>query len=169
MIERFSPDHKLWSRFVKHLERVAMAPWALDEAGDPVPSRVYLGAVEGGEVIAHMTLKIQPIRVPTGSGEGAILEAPDGETLCEAFVQTFAVDEDHRRRGHGRALQQAATATAKALGCYQLRSWASLDKGANYALKIGLGFAIHPALTETKDGQPVGGAFFVKTVRDDAN
>ena len=47
-------------------------------------------------------------------------------------MQTFAVEPDFRRQGHGRALQLAALDMSARLGCYQMRSWSTVDKQANY-------------------------------------
>lgn len=45
-----------------------------------------------------------------------------------------------------------------ALGACQMRSWSSLDKTANYALKLSLGFAAHPAVqTAGLTGEPISG------------
>ena len=84
--------------------------------------------------------------------------------MRETFAQTFAVEEVYRRRGHGRALQLEALTLTKDLGAHQMRSWSSLDKQANYALKMNLGFAVCPAVYETDAGLKVSGVYFVKTV-----
>ena len=97
-------------------------------------------------------------------GEARSLTFGDGEPLYEMFVQTFAVEAAFRRRGHGRALQQAALALTAERGCHQMRSWSSLDKPEKYALKLALGFAVHPAISEAGNGQQISGVYFIKTV-----
>ena len=44
-----------------------------------------------------------------------------------------------------------------------MRSWSSLDKPANYALKLALGFAVHPGYDYVaRLDKWVPGAFFIK-------
>jgi GNAT superfamily N-acetyltransferase len=162
-VERFSPDHALWPDYVRHLKRHNMARWVLGDDDQSLPDIIFLGTVENQDVIGHVTLKEQVIQVPVEDATVPLLDG-DGNPVRETFVYTFAVDEDFRRQGHGRALQVAAIATTKALGCYQMRSWCSLDKPANYALKLSLGFAVHPAVQTTEHGRRIGGVYFVKTV-----
>ena len=45
-----------------------------------------------------------------------------------------------------------------------MRSWSSLDRRENYALKLGMGFAMDPAVHEAAGGQRVSGVYFVKRV-----
>ena len=45
-----------------------------------------------------------------------------------------------------------------------MRSWSSLDKPANYALKLSLGFAMHPSVHDAASGYQVSGVYFVKRV-----
>ncbi len=164
-----TPDHDLWLACFAHLERTDMLRWVVDERGLLRERLHLLGAVEAGQIVGHLSLKRQPILVPATIGSGGVetpVAGPDGAPLEELFVYTFAVDEGFRRRGIGRALQLAGLELARELGCYQVRSWSSLDKTANYALKIGLGFGIHPAVYTTESGLAVSGVYFVKTVAD---
>ncbi len=166
-VETFTLKHRLWPACVEHLERVGMTQWVLDENLQPKPDIYFLGMVEGDTVVGHITLLLQDIVCPETAWSSHLdrtLRLPDGEPLRETFVQTFAVDEAYRRRGYGLALQKAALALTRELGCYQMRSWASLDRPANYALKLSLGFAVHPAIYETSGGQQISGVYFIKTV-----
>ncbi len=166
-VESFTLEHRLWPACVEHLERVGMAHWVLDDNRQPKPGIYFLGVVEGDAVVGHITLLLQDIVCPEtewSSEMDRTVRLPDGEPLRETFVQTFAVDQEHRRRGYGLALQKAALALTRELGCYQMRSWSSLDKPANYALKLSLGFAVHPATYEAPGGQQISGVYFVKTV-----
>ncbi len=131
-----------------------------------LPGLYALSAVQADRVIGHITLKMQPILIPAAVPGTAPrkLAGTGGRSLRELFVRSFAVDAAHRRQGHGRALQLAALELARCLGCYQLRSWSSLDKTANYALKLELGFAVHPAIQHTAEGLPVCGVYFVQVV-----
>jgi GNAT superfamily N-acetyltransferase len=152
----FSPDHQLWPAYRAHLERVGMARWA-----QPAPDMFFLGVCQDETIIGHLSLRVQPIIIP---GDQTI-PGPDGEPLRETYVQTFAVEESYRRQGFGRALQLAALDLTKDLGCYQMRSWSSLDKSANYALKLDLGFAAHPAIFEAPNGEKIGGVYFVRAIQ----
>lgn len=83
--------------------------------------------------------------------------------LWESFVQTFQVEEASRRQGLGTALEQAAIALSRELGCYQMPSWSSFDKVANYAVKFQLGFAFCPGtFIVPRTGKQIPGGWFVK-------
>lgn len=166
-VVRITPKHPLWLAFVIHLGQHGMARYALAEDGAPQPDTYYLAAAIGDRVVGNLCLRLQPLTIPPGEPEGGEptpLLGSGGEPLTELFVRTFAVDDDFRRQGHGRELQLAAVALARDLGCYQMRSWSSLDKSANYALKISLGFALHPAVEVVPSGERISGAFFVMHV-----
>ena len=166
MVERIEPGHVLWEALRAHLARVDMESWVIDKAGRPVPDVYFLGVVDNEYVVGHISIKLQDIIIPATEWGGGI-ERPltkDDRRLTETFVQTFAVDEAHRRRGHGRILQLAALDLTKEIGAYQMRSWSSLDKLGNYMLKLNLGFAAHPAIYETATGLRVSGVYFVKVV-----
>jgi GNAT superfamily N-acetyltransferase len=143
-----------------------MVRWALGD-GQPAPDVHFLGVIEADQVIGHISVRVQDLVTPLTEwsvGQDHGLRGSAGEPLRETFVNTFAVDETHRRQGFGRALQIAALDLTRELGCYQMRSWSSLDRTANFALKISLGFAVFPAVYTTGSGQPISGAYFVKTV-----
>lgn len=164
---RVHPGHPLWLAFVIHLGRHDMARHALDDDGAPQPNLHYLAAALGDQVVGNLCLRHQPITFPkAGEETGPVpLLGPSGEPVTELFVCTFAVDADYRRQGHGRELQIAGLALARELGCYQVRSWSSLDKTANFALKMSLGFALHPAVEVfAPGGPPISGAYFVMRV-----
>ena len=162
-----APTHPDWPALVAHLHRVNDARWVLDDEDKPHASTYFLAIEYGDAIIASLTLKRQPITIPAtdwSGGETHWLCGPGNLPLEELFVQTFSVEEAHRRQGHGVALQRAGLALAADLGCYQVRSWSSLDRPANYALKLKLGFAVHPAIFATDTGLEVSGVYFVKTI-----
>jgi GNAT superfamily N-acetyltransferase len=166
-VERFAPDHGLWPAYRAHLARHGMERWVIGKDDRPLADLFFLGVAAMGQVIGHITLKVQPITLPAtewSDNQPVYLADTDGDRLHETFVQTFAVDEAHRRQGHGRALQLAALALTRNLGCYQMRSWSSADKTANYALKLSLGFAVHPSVMVARPRQRISGVYFVKTV-----
>ncbi len=167
MTEQFAPKHPLWTEYVAHLERVNMAKWIMDEKGQPLPNVYFSGICDGNKVVGHISIQVQDIVSPAtewSKGKEVPVLGADGKILRETFVQTFAVEKTYRRQGHGSALQLSALKLTKELGCYQMRSWSSADKNANYALKLKLGFAAHPAVSQTMDGQSISGVYFVKTV-----
>jgi GNAT superfamily N-acetyltransferase len=163
-IRRVSDGDAAWPAFVAHLERARMARHALDDAGRLADDFHALAAVEGDEVVGHLVLNCRPLVVPEtewSAGRDHAVRGADGEPVTETFVATFAVDEGHRRRGHGRALQRAALDLSRELGAWQMRSWSSLDRPENYALKLSLGFTASPT-TEPwgRDGSSVCGMYF---------
>ncbi len=169
-VERIEPGNALWPDCINHLKRVNMARWVIEHGSELIEGLICLGYVREGKVIGHLTFKVQDIVCPAtewSGGEELIVRGADGQPLTETYVYTFAVEEKYRRRGIGRDLQLAALDWTRRLGCYQMRSWSSTDKEANYALKVSLGFAIHPGTYETASGYPVSGVYFVKTVGGD--
>lgn len=168
-ITTFHPTEGNWPEFIHHLERVEMTRHALRHGG-PKADCHYIGVIVADRVIGHISVKEQPLVVEssglTDDHSLPLLDADD-EPLTEIFVQTFAVEEAFRRQGHGRILQSAALQLGYEHGCYQMRSWSSADRPANYALKIGMGFAIVPALYPTPGGAPISGAYFVKRITGD--
>ncbi len=165
IIRVLTTDHH-WLAVVAHLRRVEMGRWVLDDHDSALPDVHFIAAINDKQVIGHIALKRQPIIIPStewAGGKETTLTLQDGKVLFEAFVQTFAVEEVYRRHGYGRELQLAALELTSDLSCYQMRSWSSLDKNANYALKLSLGFAFHPARSEASDGLQISGGYFVKT------
>lgn len=150
MIQHFTPDLADWPALVAHLQRTGDARWVLDAQGEPFDCVFYLGVVDRREVVGSITIKLQPMLIPatewSGGAETPVC-GPDGRELHETFVQTFSVEPAHRR-----------------LGAYQMRSWSSLDRPENYALKLRLGFAVYPAIFVAGNGQEISGVYFVKTV-----
>jgi GNAT superfamily N-acetyltransferase len=167
-ILQLDPGDQLWQSLTTHLADNGDARWVLDESGQPKDvSLLFLAAVIDGQVVGNLTLMKQGLTVPATEWAGERdrnLYAGDGERLSEMFVQTFSVAEDYRRRGIGRALQEEGLRQTRLMGCYQMRSWSSLDKKANYLLKFGMGFAFQPAIQETAGGLKVSGGYFVMVV-----
>lgn len=153
------PDDADWQLYVDHLKRVKM--WGAANYGGFAKEQDSHFAVRNAEdIVAHICIRKQPLRIfasSTTDDNALDLMGPDGAPLYEAFVSTFAVEEAYRRQGYGQAL-----ACAKEQGCYQMRSWSSADKDANYALKIKMGFVIQPALYPMPGGDPISGVYFIK-------
>ncbi len=156
----------LWPEFIAHLKRTGDNRWVLD--GEELKENVHcIGTAWNDDVIGHISLHLRDIAIPatewSGNEEG-YLAGDHGGRLRETFVNSFHVEEEHRRRGYGRELQLAALDLTGELGAIQLRSWCSLDKPAAYALKLSLGFAAHPAVSEAWNGMLVSGVYFLKRV-----
>ena len=169
-ISRLDPDHPNWEALAAHLAAHGDASWVLDGGGQPKNGRlVFLGALVDEQLVGSLTLLKQPIEIPAtewAEDRELCLRDAGGSVLYEMFVQTFSVDEAYRRRGIGRALQEEALQQARMLGCYQVRSWSSLDKTANYELKLAMRFAFHPAIYQTDSGLKVSGGYFIRVVQE---
>ena len=81
--------------------------------------------------------------------------------LAAAKVLAFGVLPAHRKVGIGRRLLDAALARATELDCHQLRSQRAGNNPKNHALKLEMGFAVHPILR----GEDTGGVYFVMPLR----
>ena len=164
-----TPEHASWQALVSHLHVCAQAKWVLDEGGRPKEEHLYFLGLRIGEGVAgSLTLKKQEIVIPHTAWAGdrdRLVKDKDDHPLYETFVQSFFVEEYHRQQGHGAALQLTALEKTRALGCYQMRSWSSLDKDANYRLKLKLGFGFHPEVQGTPSGLAVSGGYFVRAVQ----
>jgi GNAT superfamily N-acetyltransferase len=163
------PDSPLHTKYAEHLKRIEDSHHAFTpEDGEGF----VIVAMKNNRVVGHISIKHQPIAhrddLPI-----ELLEMPNKRFtdthppgLVEGFVQTFEVEEDYQRRGIGSQLQQAAFAECCQRGLYQMRSWSSLDRPANFALKIALGFAVHPGhYYLSKQNKWVAGAYFVKSCK----
>ncbi len=163
-----TPAHPRWPDYCAHLHACDHGQWVLDEHNAPLQQGlVFLAALEGDEIVGSLSLLPQQITIPPtdwAEDRDRVLRDAEGNPIFETLVQTFFVDPPHRRQGHGRALQLAALQKTRELGCFQMRSWSSLDKPANYQLKLSLGFAFHPEVQVTASGLKVSGGYFVRTV-----
>lgn len=166
-ILRVDPAHPRWAEHVAHLRRVDHAQWVLGDDGRPMEPFLFLAAIDDDAVAGNLSLREQGIVLPPTEWSGGVehpLHDEAGEPVRETFVMTFAVEASHRRRGIGRALQEAAVSWTRERGCVQMRSWSSMDKPKNYALKLSMGFAMHPAVHDAAGGFQVSGVYFVKRV-----
>lgn len=165
MIKPFNITQPDWALFVRHLKQVKMARHCLVN-DEPRPDTHYFGMMVKERVVGHIAIRVQPLLVPASkSTDDAPLQLTrDDAPLMETFVQTFAVEESFQRRGYGRALQEAAIQATRELGCYQMRSWSSGDRQANYALKLSMGFGVLPASYPVPGGETISGVYFVMRV-----
>ncbi len=164
-IEPITTDHPGEEDLEAHLRRIGQERDFPDLSGD---GYFALGVFDGEKMVGNISIKVQPIEVPEKIPLN-ILELPQktfrettGGDILEGFIQSFAVEEKHRRRGLGRRLQEAALNECRRSSLYQMRSWSSVDKPANFALKLSLGFAIHPGYDYVaRLDKWVPGVFFV--------
>lgn len=163
-----TPQDPRWQAFVDHLNACGQAKWVLEEDGSPKQDELYfLGVWLEEQVIGNLTLIKRPIVIPPSEWAGErdrVLRDDSSQPVTETFVQTFFVEVAHRKQGHGAALQRAALNKTRELGCYQMRSWSSLDKNANYRLKFKLGFGFHPEIQVAASGLAVSGGYFIRVV-----
>lgn len=119
-----------------------------------IEESILLGAFAEDQCVGFLRLLIQII----GSDEGSPPITHGGEPLREGYVMAFAVLPDYRRQGIGQRLQERAIAVCKQRNCYQIRSRSPVTSQENYALKLKMGYAIHPS--DKNDSY-----YFIKTLR----
>jgi GNAT superfamily N-acetyltransferase len=156
MIQQINKNDKYWQSFIMHLKEAKM----LEHINLESPEYLYIVKIVENEVIGHITLIKKILEVPLLKREP--IRHKENE-LFEYFVQTFYVSENYRRNGYGKQLQNKAYELSCIKGAYQMRSWSSYDKSANYQLKIELGFTMHPGHTYiSKTNQYIPGVYFIK-------
>jgi GNAT superfamily N-acetyltransferase len=168
-VQHFTAESPGWLAYVAHLKRVDMRH-GVDNQNQPKDNCYYLGVSLPSDtpdemrVIGHIALCRQPLHVPAShltDNQPRSLTLADNTPLYEMFVESFAVETQYRRKGYGRALQIAAIQVTQDADCYQMRSWSSADRTANYALKLSLGFSVHPALYPMPGVEPISGVYFI--------
>lgn len=103
--------------------------------------QLVLAALDVEHVEGFLLLLVQVI----GGEEGRPPIMRNDRPLMEGYVNAFGVDPVRRRRGIGRALQEAAIRHCEAAGCYQIRSRSPVTAVENYALKLAMGYTIQPS------------------------
>lgn len=119
-----------------------------------IEESILLGAFVDNRCVGFLRVLIQII----GSDEGRPPITHAGKPLREGYVIAFAVVPNHRRQGIGQMLQERAIAQCQQRGCYQIRSRSPITSHENYALKLKMGYAIHPS--DKNDSY-----YFIKTFR----
>ena len=138
-IEPLTPEHLRWHELLACVETEGQRRW-LEFALEHHLSSHVLAAFKEGVVAGFLRFVVQPI----GPADYCPPLMLDGEILTEAKILAFGVSGQFRRQGIGILLQIAAIDHARARGCYQVRSWSTLDHIANHHLKLRLGFSAHP-------------------------
>jgi GNAT superfamily N-acetyltransferase len=165
-IDEWFPQHPRWPDLETYAHQNDLVHGVINEDGLTPTSHflVALVADETGEDVAGLLMfLVQPIGPEM---DCPILVDSNGNELTEAKIRAFHVDTPHRRRGIGTTLQRATLEKAANLGCFQVRSRSASSRDANYAIKIKLGFACHPAIRQLRSGDETG-VYWVK--RADTN
>lgn len=126
--------------------------WATFEAEWHERSHILV-AHHDEEILGFLRYVVQPIG-PDNDCPPVCLEE---KYLREAKILAFAVRQAYRRRGIGRALQERLIEIARTDGLYQIRSHSGGESSANRALKLALGFGVHPIIR----GDDHRGAYFI--------
>lgn len=156
-IEEWKATHPHYLDFLNCLHETApdQAPFVTGGYYGTLPTRLWVAKVQN-QVAGFLRIVLQPI--------GPEAHCPPLEVkatmLIEAKIHAFAVREEFRKRGIGRALQQKAIQRAQELGCFQLSSYSPYECTANHRLKLGLGFAAQPE-THFEEGREVKGVYFL--------
>ena len=158
-IEEWDETHPRWQEFSACLESAApeQAQFVFGDYYRAYKSYLYV-ALQSDGVVGFIRFADQPIGP---EAKFPILYLDDVQ-LTEAKIHAFAVRDDARGQGIGTALQRQTIQRAKALGCYQVASYSSYGRGANYHIKLSLGFAAQPEV----HGDNYQGVFFIMPLRN---
>jgi len=156
-IEIWSEKHPKYQDFLECLKKVVpdQLPFVEGDFYRNVPTCLYVATFEQ-IVIGFLRIAIQPI----GPEANCPPLTYKGKILSEAKIHAFAVREEYRNQGVGRALQEKAISLAKEKGCHQLSSYSPYQCVANHQVKLGLGFAAQPE-THTEADKQVKGVYFI--------
>ena len=153
-IEEWNETHPRWQEFIKCLETIApdQTMFVLGKRYQEYPSCLFV-ALQHNKVVGFLRFAIQPI--------GPEAKCPplqlDGTQLTEAKIHAFAIQESSRGYGIGTELQKQAIRRAKELGCFQVASYSSYGREANYHIKLSLGFGAQPEV----HGDNEQGVYFI--------
>jgi GNAT superfamily N-acetyltransferase len=159
IIEEWQETHPRWGEFIKCLEEVApeQEQFVCGKYYKDNSSYLFV-ALEVDKIAGFLRFAVQPI--------GPEVKCPplvlDGQQLTEAKIHAFAVREESRGKGIGTELQRQAIRRAKGLGCYQVASYSSYGRDANYHIKLSLGFGAQPEV----HGNNEQGAYFIMPLMD---
>lgn len=142
-VEIWDAAHPRWAALLAVTDQLGQKPWASHWQAWFVSDHMLV-ALRGEEIAGFLRLVRQLIGPDMNCATVTIAGAP----LIEAKVMVFGVLPAYRRQGVGQALQEAAIAAARRLGCYQLRSYSNGEKLANHQLKLKLGFGVQPRIRD---------------------
>lgn len=162
-ITTWTPQHprwqELWSYIIKH------EPFPAQGIDAQFVESYFCSVALSpqNKTIGYHICRIQPIGPDMDVPE---IRTRNGDVLHEAKVRALRVEDAWRNQGIGTKLQEMTLQTAAERGCFQVRSRSSLDRVENYAIKIKLGFACHPAHRTFRDGKVEAGVYWVKRVNE---
>jgi GNAT superfamily N-acetyltransferase len=156
IIEEWTADHTNWLELKKVIDDLAQTEWVAFQADWHLSSHMLV-ATQPQTVVGYLRYVVQPIGVE--EDEPAVVF--DGQPLLEGKVIAFGVRVENRRRGIGRQLQTRLIDDCKAKGCFQIRSHSGAENIENHALKLSLGYAMHPLVRE----RGKSGAYFLLPLR----
>ncbi len=139
-IETWTPTHQNWQELAALIAAENQTRWALNARFERF-SRHFLVALQETEVVSFVTFVVWGIGLHDRDHPAVQLR---GQTLTEAKIIAFGVQQDYRRQGIGRALQEHVIDRAKKLGCFQVRSVSGEGYFENHQLKLSMGFAVEP-------------------------
>lgn len=105
-----------------------------------IQESILLGAFVG-RCVGFLRFVVQVI----GSDVGRPPIELGGQPLLEGYVEAFGVLPEFRRQLIGQRMQEEAIAICASKGFYQMRSRSPITSRENYALKLKMGYAIHPS------------------------
>ncbi len=150
-IERIDEGHPRWTDLTAFIEAHGLSRNGVYAEKS---ARCLLAASVEGRIVGFLMFLVQPIGPEV---ECPVLCDRNGKVLTEAKIRCFLVLEGCRGRGIGTALQREALVRAAEMGAYQVRSRSDVSRKANYAIKLKLGYAASPEITETRDDSSPGG------------
>ncbi len=159
VIEEWDEVHPRWQEFLSCLKTAApeQEPFVYGEYYRTFQTYLFV-ALQLNEVVGFLRFAVQPI--------GPEVKCPplykNGTQLTEAKIHAFAVIENARRQGIGTELQKLAIYRAKELECYQVTSYSSYGREANYRIKLSLGFGVQPEI----HGDNEKGVYFIMPLQD---
>ncbi|MEM5775993.1 MAG: GNAT family N-acetyltransferase [Anaerolineaceae bacterium] len=154
LIEEWGDDHPRLSEMIECLKAAAPEQLQFLQGSYFQNFPCYrLVALRQNQVAGLLQFAVLPI----GSEVNCPTLTLDGRTLTEAKIHAFAVHPDYRCQGMGKALQKHAIRLAHRLGCYQLASYSSYGREANFHVKLSLGFAVQPEV----HGDNEKGVYFI--------
>jgi GNAT superfamily N-acetyltransferase len=158
LIAEWNESHPRWKEFLQCLETVApdQVPFVSGHYYRQYSSYSFVVLVND-QVVGVLRFAVQPI----GPEAHCPSLSLDNVQLTEAKIHAFAVCPDYRNQGIGTLLQKQAIGRARELGCYQVASYSSYDRAANYHLKLSLGFAVQPEV----HGDNEQGSYFLMPLR----
>ena len=150
-IEQIDEGHPRWTELTAFIEANELSRNGVYAEKS---ARCLLAATLGDKIVGFLMFRVQPIGPEAGC---PVLRDRNGIALTEAKIRSFLVVEGYRGKGIGTALQREALVRAADMGVYQVRSRSDVSRKANYAIKLKLGYAVSPEITDVKDDSKQGG------------